>query len=149
MFCENCKTNPASGYIEEAKAGLIRRINLCPKCLSQKEKAIFGANMFSQFLSAPQIKQACSKCNTALSTILNTFFVGCPDCYVELGEELVPVIRNIQNAISHAGTRPGESISIRDELKQLRLQLNQAIKEERFEDAAILNRRIKAIEVKK
>jgi len=149
MFCENCKINPASGYIEETKAGLVRRINLCSRCLSQKEKMTFGVNMFSQFLSAPQIKQVCLVCNTTLNTILNTLFVGCPDCYTELGEQLAPVIKNIQGTISHAGTRPGESISIRDELKQLKLQLNQAIKEERFEDAALLNKRIKSIEEKK
>ncbi|MCL2556482.1 MAG: UvrB/UvrC motif-containing protein [Firmicutes bacterium] len=141
MFCENCKINQASGYIEESKAGIKRRLNLCAKCLNKKEQMILETSMFSPFFAASSTNHACLSCGTTLNSILNTLFVGCPDCYNGLGEELNPIIKNLQNAVSHAGTRPGEG-GLREELKQLKLQLAQAVKEERFEDAAILKRRI-------
>jgi len=147
MFCENCKINQATGFIEETKGNIKRRINLCSRCLDYKEQTILGSNMFAQFLPISKTNYACSRCGTSLNTILNTLFVGCQECYNELGNELNPIIKNLQNAVTHAGTRPGE-VNLREELKQLKAQLALAVKEERFEDAAILKRRISEREAK-
>lgn len=144
MLCENCRANEAAGYIEENRNGIKRRINLCSKCLIEKQRAILGGGMFAGFVNPPAQKLRCSKCGTDLKTIINTLFVGCPDCYAELDAQLNPIIKNLHNAAAHVGSMPGEADS-GGELRLLSQQLKAAVKDERFEDAAAINRRIKNI----
>jgi len=104
MLCENCDQAQATGYIEETKNGIKRRINLCSRCVLEKQKAIFGVNMFSGLLNTPTtslIKKRCTACNTFLDTIINTLFAGCPNCYVELAPHLNPLIINLHGTATH------------------------------------------------
>lgn len=145
MLCEKCKKYEATGQYEGVVNGVRTSMRLCTKCLLEKQKELFGGlGMFSGFVNVPVKKHRCSQCGTDLNRVFKTLFVGCPNCYKEFGEQLMPVIKNVQNATAHVGSAPAGMLT-KSEIEKLQEQLQLAIKEERFEDAAVLNRRIKAL----
>jgi protein arginine kinase activator len=145
MLCEKCKKNEATGQYEGTVNGIKTSMRLCTKCLLEKQKELFGGlGMFSGFVNVPVQKRRCSKCGTDLSKVIKTLFVGCPYCYGEFGDQLLPLIKNIQNATAHVGSAPAGMIT-NSEIESLKEQLRLAISQERFEDAAVLNRRLKAL----
>lgn len=147
MLCENCNKNEATGYFEKTVNGVKTRQNLCSACLMKKQKEMFGGfNMFSGIAAPVKQKYVCSKCGTTLNEIADSCFVGCPDCYAELSQQILPIIRNIQNASRHIGSAPGGSQeNAPGEYAKLKIQLQKAIDEERFEDAGEINRKIKQL----
>lgn len=109
-------------------------------------------------------KVQCSKCGLTWDEFLHTGNLGCSNCYGEFESRIDPILRSLQGATSHVG-RIGEVIEGND-IKQnlndnsnietesnnlskadkLKDELKQAIKEERYEDAAKLRDEIKNLE---
>jgi len=75
--------------------------------------------------------------------------LGCPDCYVAFTTQLRPLLRKAHGASAHCGRVPKELPSVREErreLRQLRADLDRAIRREEFEKAAALRDRIQKLE---
>lgn len=117
----------------------------------------------------------CNNCGNTFEDIANTGKLGCEECYDVFGEKLDNIIRKIQGANHHVG-RTGKIIdskideklqekNIEDknkiesqssenkseenkELQELKSKLKQAIKEEKYEEAAKLRDQIKELEDK-
>lgn len=113
----------------------------------------------------------CDNCGYTFDDIINTGELGCPNCYDVFEAELDPIIKRIQGTNRHVG-RTGKIIdnkidekfnikSQKDEqskneaeknntgkskLEQLQEELKDAIKEERYEDAAKIRDEIKKFE---
>lgn len=112
----------------------------------------------------------CNECGSSYEDIVNTGKLGCGNCYHVFEERLDPIIRRIQGANRHVG-RVGKLIDNKIEQKVsnqisqkedkvngteqskkqnqldiLQQQLKQAIKEERYEEAAKIRDEIKKIE---
>ena len=108
----------------------------------------------------------CSKCGLTWDDFLHTGNFGCSNCYEEFETRIDPILRSLQGANSHVGrlgnviegnslkenlddkevsnnVQNNENINKLDELKN---ELKQAIKEERYEDAAKLRDEIKNLE---
>ena len=92
----------------------------------------------------------CNNCGFTFDDIVNTGKLGCGNCYNTFEERLNPIIRKIQGANQHVG-RIGKVIDNKieqkldnkleqknqnNQLEKLNEELKQAIKEERYEDAA-------------
>ena len=116
----------------------------------------------------------CDQCGYTFDDIANTGKLGCGNCYDVFEQRLDPIIRRIQGANHHVG-RTGKIIDSKVEekmernareksestvqkqtegnkpnkLEKFQEQLKQAIKEERYEDAAKLRDEIKKIEKEK
>lgn len=125
-----------------------------------------------EFMSMPifnEIKALkCDSCGYTFQDIANTGKLGCGNCYEVFEDRLDPIIRRIQGANRHVG-RMGKIIdhkidkkmenqtsskkedlnsktvqtSKENELEKLQEQLKQAIKEEKYEDAAKIRDEIK------
>lgn len=115
----------------------------------------------------------CNNCGYTFEDIANTGKLGCENCYDVFEEKLDPIIRKIQGANHHVG-RIGKMIDKKidkklnesqetktdfsnkkesnkeDEnktkIEKLQIELKQAIKEERYEDAAKIRDEIKKLE---
>lgn len=106
----------------------------------------------------------CNNCNSTFDDIINTGMLGCENCYNEFSDELDPIIKRLQGSNRHIG-RVGKIVDneIKEKInkaankntkkeekvdKKLLLQrdLEQAIKEERYEDAAKIRDQIKELE---
>ena len=111
----------------------------------------------------------CDNCGYTFEDIANTGRVGCANCYNVFEDRLDPIIKRIQSSNRHVG-RIGKSIDKEIERKQerketsndksveetpeeklevLKDELKQAIKDERYEDAAKLRDEIKKLEENK
>ena len=155
MICQKCKQREATGYMEKTVGGVKTRVYVCPECFKQAQLEMFSSlddfGLFSGLTgNATTTRIKCPKCGTSLREISDTCFVGCPYCYTELGEQIKPIIRNIQSAAMHIGSGPeSESGSaertIDDEVLELNAQLKRAVEAENYEQALKLSERIKAL----
>ena len=121
---------------------------------------------FMPSLGAGNNELKCSKCGLTWDDFLHTGNLGCSNCYGEFAARLDPILRSLQGAASDIGIlgeiiegndininlddredtsaiEENENINKVDELKE---KLKQAIKEERYEDAAKLRDEIKNLE---
>jgi len=113
------------------------------------------------------IKQLeCKRCNTTFEEFMNKGKFGCSECYDSFQEKLNPLLKNIQGSDTHIGRvgkidnrnkrekdklqeenvnegKKEENMNLREKLKN---ELNKAIKEERYEDAAKLRDEIKKLD---
>lgn len=127
------------------------------------------SNFFGSFLedfSTPdfmpllnEVKQIkCNSCGSRFEDIINTGRYGCANCYDVFEDRMDPILKKLQGANRHNG-RLGKisdnniKFDKKDEekaekksdnkLEKLQEDLNQAIKEERYEDAAKIRDEIK------
>ena len=100
----------------------------------------------------------CSKCGLMWDDFLHTGKFGCSNCYENFETRINPILRSIQGATNHVG-RIGNVIQgntvkqnlderIEDnktvsKIEKLKEDLKQAVKEERYEDAAKIRDEIK------
>ena len=133
------------------------------------------SNLFGSFLedfsSTPEfmpllneIKQIkCDSCGSTFDNIVDTGRYGCPNFYDVFEDRMDPILKKLQGANRHTG-RLGkisdnkvkfekveskkEVKSSENELDKLQEDLKQAIKEERYEDAAKIRDEIKKRENK-
>ena len=105
-------------------------------------------------------KLECSKCGLTWDDFLQTGKFGCSNCYDDFELRIDPILRSLQGANLHIG-RLGEvkegnrvkqnlddkieqkETETLNKLEKLKENLKQAIKEERYEDAAIIRDKIK------
>jgi protein arginine kinase activator len=76
---------------------------------------------------------------------------GCPECYTAFEPQLVPLLRQIHGSTQHEGKTPkqlGPKAVIRKELMDLKEELSRAIRDERYEEAAEIRDRIRALEAR-
>jgi protein arginine kinase activator len=75
--------------------------------------------------------------------------LGCAHCYHTFANEMESLMKNVQGSTRHEGKYPkrsGVEMRQKREAEQLRTQLQKAISEENFEEAAALRDRIKELE---
>lgn len=176
MICDNCGKKEANIMYSENINGVKKQLHLCEECSKKLGigKMNFSipidfSNFFEDFMedfSAPEYMPLmqelktlhCDQCGYSFDDIVNSGKLGCGNCYNTFDERLDPIIKRIQGANKHIG-RIGKitekansketnntSEHINDELNNLQVQLKQAIKEERYEEAAKIRDQIKKFE---
>lgn len=103
----------------------------------------------------------CDICGMTFEEFMNTGKFGCSNCYDTFQNKIDPILKNIHGANRHIG-RLGKiepMLGLNDEVKntssikkeekseadKLKEELNKAIKEERYEDAAKIRDKLKKI----
>ena len=121
----------------------------------------FGNNEFMPMLSDLKTLK-CNSCGYTFDDIANTGRLGCKDCYSVFEDRLDPIIKRIQGSNKHVG-RIGKIIDSKidnkntgnkeekvkqpiSEKEKLEYELKEAIKEERYEDAAKIRDEIKKLD---
>ena len=121
---------------------------------------------FMPMFNTLQQKNKCNHCGSTFEDILNTGMLGCEECYDSFGDELDSIIKKLQGSNRHVGRivkiidkkideKEGKETDLKNETNNktqedkkilLKRDLEQAIKEERYEDAAKIRDEIKALE---
>lgn len=115
---------------------------LCEVCATQAQ--IFGHFHKSLLpaLAGPSLPtpQACPSCHMTWSQLNQCSHLGCPDCYRHFRNGLVATLSRLHGQTQHTGRRPASedpaNPAEQDDPHWLRQQMEQAVAEERFEDAA-------------
>lgn len=154
MLCEKCNKNNATSIITNTINGKTTTVNLCAECAFK----VGYSNIFGEFSLnhiIPDLERAmdfevhCSKCNSTFGEILSNGKLGCSECYSIFKNELIPAIEDIHGKAYHVGKRPNkyqQNENIEDIILQLKQKIEQAIKTEDFEQAAIMRDKIKELE---
>ena len=121
----------------------------------------FGSSEFVPMLNELKTLK-CNSCGYTFDDIANTGRLGCKDCYSVFEDRLDPIIKRIQGSNKHIG-RIGKIIDSKidnknaknkeekvkqpiSEKEKLENELKEAIKEERYEDAAKIRDEIKKLD---
>lgn len=157
MLCDKCKKNPAVAHIKTVINGMVYEKHLCEECAHEEQAGITFDNPFSSFFSSffdglpstHEDTKVCPNCKTTLSDILNRGKIGCSECYKTFESDLIPYIKRIQGSSEHIGkgksAPEGQTVAENDNettIGKLKNELQLAVKEERYEDAAKLRDKI-------
>lgn len=102
---------------------------------------------------AQQNKQqsTCPSCGFTYRQFLKVGKFGCANCYDTFRNQLPPVLKRLQADVKHVGktqTEEKQTLNYQKQIESIRQQMQQAIAEERFEEAARLRDEVRAIENK-
>lgn len=161
MKCQHCHENDANTHIKRVINGNKEEMYLCEECAKElgvmDEFAFepftmdsFFGNLLgagaSAFNSLAGIDR-CTTCGSSFNDIIKTGKVGCSDCYKKFDDKLQPSIEKLHGKSKHIGkfVTYDEDNSAVNELDSLKSELKLAIQEQRFEDAAVIRDKIKAL----
>ncbi len=157
MLCQNCQTQDAAVHLKQIINGEAIELHLCPDCAAAMGYSdmlgmfqlpfgrIFGAAAGKQNVSA---EQHCPTCGFTFSDISHSGRPGCPDCYRFFADKLAPSIKKIHGRAVHIGKIPesaGRIAQNERKLRELKAQMEEAVRRQDFERAAFIRDEIKEI----
>lgn len=167
MLCQYCKQHTATIHLTEITDGHRSEAHLCEKCAQQQGIAIKNQiplnELLSSLLSAqskagePQetgddisCENECPSCGMTMGKFQKTSLLGCPEDYYVFKDQLDPLIEKTQAGhLEHSGKTPSkapEEPKKHMELVQLRKLLDEAVKKEDYETAAVLRDKISELQ---
>ena len=156
MKCDVC-SKEATVFLTQIINGQMTTVNLCESC--SKEKGVtdtMGFGLAEAFLSPGAAKQseetACPACGVTQAQLKKIGRMGCPECYTTFRDGLDSLLSAMHKGTKHIGKIPtGKAISAA-ELKRAivvnREELQKAVKEERYEEAARLKAEIESMQLR-
>ncbi len=160
MLCEKCGKNNATTHIRTVVNGVVYEKNLCGYCAASEGYGDMKYNSLTQMLSSmfgdmTPFDSACNAvkcecCGSTFSDIAESGKVGCPQCYTTFYDELLPYLKRVHGSTKHIGKIPNRApLAVKadeETVDGLRSKLNQLIREEKYEEAAVIRDKIKKIE---
>lgn len=167
-MCQNCGKNEANFRYTQIINGVKKEVILCTECA--KKLGIDSMDMpisFSNFLgdffndyaenslipsfSTNNVK--CKSCNMTYNDFINTGMFGCSDCYDIFSNPIDSLLKNLHGTAKHIGRGvknkgvenkvQTKKMKDKPEKEDLQRELDKAIKEERYEDAAKIRDKMK------
>lgn len=166
MLCDNCGKHEASIKLTQIINGKKTEMMICEECGQKMGIADIGFEMpidISDFLgdfefenekfmpfNVCQQQTRCKKCDMTYDEFLESGKFGCEECYKTFGNKIDTVLKRIQGTDSYIGRKANhnetnkiQEVKTNNKLDELQNKLKQAIKEERYEDAAKIRDEIK------
>ncbi|MBQ9945581.1 MAG: UvrB/UvrC motif-containing protein [Clostridia bacterium] len=163
MLCQNCKRNDAGVHLKRIINGEAAEIHLCGTCAvalgigdTAGSFSPFGGVQGGNLSHADTRRMSnkgirCETCGFSFEDIARTGMPGCPDCYRVFAGKLRPTLVKLHGRAVFNGKGPsfadGQEASP-DSLSELRERLEQAVREENFELAAVLRDEIRSLSEK-
>jgi protein arginine kinase activator len=155
MLCELCKQNEATVHLKQIYNGQAKDVTICEACAREHGFDVQSPLAMSDFLFGLGQKQAagdeskeedavCNVCHMRMSDFRKTSRLGCPHCYDSFAEAIEPILAEMHRGSEHRGKIPVcaaaglEAASLRDALQD-------AVSEQRFEEAALIRDRIREL----
>jgi len=167
MLCDVCNKNPATVHLTEIIDEQMNELHLCEDCARHKSAAMEQQFGLSDLLAGmadfekPSTKEEevvtikCPSCGLTYADFKKIGRLGCGECYNAFRKYLAPLLKRIHGSNQHIGKNPTKVKAItklsrkKVGLSELKNQLQKAISQEAFEEAARLRDQIKAMEDKK
>jgi protein arginine kinase activator len=144
LKCDLC-SKPATVHLTQIVNSKIHKVDLCEACAQAKGVTDpSGFSLADLLLKAslnpePAGDLKCADCGFTSQDFKKTGRFGCPSCYAHFTRLLEPMLETMHKGSSHSGKVPQRALerrSLYERLTQLETELDQAIKAERYEDAA-------------
>jgi protein arginine kinase activator len=144
LKCDLCP-KPATVHLTQIVNNKIHKVDLCEACAQAKGVTDpSGFSLADLLLKAslnpePTGDVRCQACGFTQQDFKKSGRFGCPSCYEFFGGVLEPMLDTMHKGVTHNGKVPQRALARRshyERLTQLETDLDQAIKAERYEDAA-------------
>lgn len=146
LKCDLC-SKPATVHLTQIVNNKVHKVDLCEACA--QAKGVTDPSGFSladllvkSTLSAEPVPSAgirCEQCGFTQADFKKHGRFGCPACYETFRDLVEPMLENMHKGTAHSGKVPRRALdrkSLHDRLSRLESELSEAIKSERYEDAA-------------
>ena len=157
MFCNTCNKKEATVFLTQIVDGKMQKMNFCEKCAQKKgindpsgfalTELLLGLGLTQDAAATAEL--TCSVCELTQSQFKKTGRLGCSACYDLFIEELMPMLRNMHPSLVHVGKAPrhfAQEQKEKESIQLLQKQLQKAIAEEHYENAAELRDKILALQ---
>lgn len=170
MQCTECQKRPATLHFTQIINGEKTEVHVCEVCAQQKGYTFYADEPYSLHdlltglfnVTSPNIDMkedsffnqfaelTCDHCQLSFSDFQRIGKFGCAQCYKTFKTKLHSIFRKVHSGnTKHNGKIPkrkGGKLHIKKEIERYREYLQQLIKEENFEEAAVIRDRIKELE---
>lgn len=168
MLCDECGMRPAIFHFVSIVNGEATERDLCPNCMARMKIDIPGQtgglegflkNLLEEHKpkAQPEAEAAdpaadaltCPQCGMSYGEFRKLGLLGCAECAKAFRDALDAPLRSIHGGTQHAGRIPGgahNGTSIRVNIDRLRRELEKAIDEEEYEQAAKFRDAIRALQ---
>lgn len=162
MMCDECRKRPACVHITKVHNNQKVELHLCEYCAQAAGEGPFAVDggfsvndllkgLFKQGYgeAPPKQRLVCDNCGLSYADFSQSGKIGCSTCYTTFAERLEQMLRRIHGANAHTGKVPrrsGGAMRVRQQLKQLKRQLDGHVAREEYESAAKLRDEIRALE---
>jgi protein arginine kinase activator len=158
MFCEICKEQIATiHYTEVLPNSKPKKMALCEACAKQKNLPVAThfsvADILKGLTQAVQAEEEegtvkCSRCGLTFARFRKGGRLGCATCYEAFQPKIQSILEEIHRDKQHVGKVPkciAQQSGEAAELAKLHQELKEAVDKEKYERAATLRDRIKAL----
>ena len=148
MKCEKCARAVTTHITEVVADDQYQESHLCDECAQKYLDAVHPKKPAAEEEPAAGAK-SCPNCGLTFAAFRNGGRLGCPHDYDVFAEELTPLLENVHGDTRHRGKTPRrlpQLRSARQELGRLRQQLDRAVTDEKYEEAARLRDRIRQLD---
>ena len=144
LKCDLC-AKPATVHLTQIVNSKIHKVDLCEACAQAKGVTDPSGFSLADLLLKVSLNPEpggdvrCESCGFTAQDFKKTGRFGCPACYQHFHGLLEPLLETMHKGSEHTGKVPRRAlarISLYERLTRLETDLDQAIKAERFEDAA-------------
>lgn len=146
LKCDLC-SQPATVHLTQIVNNKVHKIDLCEDCAQAKGVTDpSGFSLADLLLKASLNPEApmsggicCEQCGFTQSDFKKHGRFGCPQCYETFKGMVDPMLDSLHKGTRHTGKVPQralERMSLHDRLSRLETDLSDAIKSERYEEAA-------------
>ena len=159
MLCEKCGKRMATTHIHTVINGNVYDKNLCEQCAMEQGVNLYPKNSLSDMLASiftrfivdrSQNEKRCPVCGATFGDVANSGKAGCAECYNTFKTELLPYLQRVHGSTKHIGKIPNRApLAVKTDeetVEGLRSKLNQLIREEKYEEAAVIRDKIKRLE---
>lgn len=159
MHCDVCQKNEATVYLTQIVEGKMQKVNLCEHCAKEKGVSdptgfamadlLLGLGATQQIEHGGQPSQKCPVCGFTQNDFKKTGRLGCSACYDTFADALGNLLKGMHKGLRHTGKMPAKlsrRFAMADRVKNLETELRQAVKDEKYEDAARLRDEIQKLE---
>lgn len=157
LQCQVC-AKAATVHLTQIINNQIHKVHLCEECAQEKgvtdpsgfslEDLFAGSGLIAGDTSGAEESVKCSQCGFSPSDFKRLGRLGCPSCYEQMKSFLAPMLLEMHRGDEHKGKIPQRSLTRVEKNRQiheLEQNLNEAVKEERFEDAAQIRDELKQL----
>jgi len=145
LKCDLCD-NSATVHLTQIVNNKVHKVDLCESCAQAKGVTDPSGFSLSDLLmkaslnpDEPEQTITCEQCGYTQRDFKKHGRFGCPHCYEAFAGEIEGMLDTMHKGTSHTGKVPQRALArkiLNDRLTQLEGELNEAIKTERYEDAA-------------
>lgn len=157
MLCEKCGAKNATTHIRTIINGEVYEKHLCNDCAASEKNYNINNNLDEMLsnvfgnIEIPTQKKIvrCSCCGSSYEDIAKSGKCGCAECYNTFYQQLLPYLKRVHGSTEHIGKKLESETNTNanaNAINELRHVLKRLIKEENYEQAAVVRDKIKSLQ---